>query len=157
MTEELERVEGYPNLVKGYPGTHFKKGDPRAIEMGKKGQEASAKSKALRRSFAELGKAMLNAKPSKAEIARAKDLFPGLEEEEITNRVLMIREQMFKAIRDGDSKAFEIIRDTVGERPSDKLEMTGKDGESLNMEYKLTPATKEAIEKEKSARETIED
>lgn len=35
-----------------------------------------------------------------------------------------------KAIN-GDIKAFEVIRDTIGEKPTDRQEITGKNGEAL--------------------------
>jgi len=55
----------------------------------------------------------------------------------------------------GNVKAFEVIRDTIGEKPITKSEITGKDGESLTTKtvYVLPDELKEV---EKHIKETID-
>lgn len=128
-----------------------------ASRMGKLGAEASIKAKKRKKALKELTQIMMDCKPTDSLVNEIKQVFPDLDVEDITNRALMIRKQMDKAVMDGDSKAFEILRDTAGEKPSDKLEMTGRDGEPLNMKYELAPATKEAIEEQKKEREVLDE
>lgn len=45
----------------------------------------------------------------------------------------------------GDARAREFVRDTIGEKPVDKQELTGKDGASLVPSIEITPVT--AVEK----------
>jgi len=54
---------------------------------------------------------------------------------------------------DGNVKAFEVIRDTIGEKPADKQEITGKDGAPLAVqkEYILPEEVKEFEEHYKKA------
>ena len=53
----------------------------------------------------------------------------GLDVDDVTVQLQMVKAQIAKAL-DGDTKAFEVIRDTVGEKPKDSMalshEMTGK-------------------------------
>jgi hypothetical protein len=128
----------------------------KAQRLGALGGKASGESKRRKKAFKELAQIMMDCKPVDSLAEELKQIFPDLDIEDITNRVLMLRKQMDKAVFEGDSKAFEILRDTAGEKPSDKLEMTGKDGEPLNMKYELAPATKEAIEEQKKEREVLD-
>jgi hypothetical protein len=125
--------------------------------MTKKGGINSGIARRKKKTFAELAKAMMDCKPTETQLKMIKEVFPDLEIEEVTNRALMIQKQMDKAVTDGDTKAFEVLRDTIGEKPSDKLEMTGRDGEPLNMKYELAPATKKAIEEQKKEREVLDE
>lgn len=56
----------------------------------------------------------------------------------------------------GNVKAFEVIRDTIGEKPIDKQEITGKDGAPLaeRIIYKTLEEKKEVLE---HIRKTIDD
>ena len=54
--------------------------------------------------------------------ANIKKFFPGLLENEIDNRAALICAQLARAL-EGDSKAFEVIRDTAGEKPTDRVEL----------------------------------
>ena len=55
---------------------------------------------------------------------KIKDAFKnfGIEEEEIDNQMAMILSMWKNVIKRGDVSAFTALRDTVGERPSDKIE-----------------------------------
>ena len=41
------------------------------------------------------------------------------------NDVSMVKAQIEKAIQDGDTQAFNALRDLVGEKPTDKQEIVG--------------------------------
>lgn len=53
-----------------------------------------------------------------------KDTFKnfGIEEEEIDNQMAMVLSMWRNVIKKGDVSAFTALRDTVGEKPSDKIE-----------------------------------
>lgn len=55
---------------------------------------------------------------------KLKDAFKnfGIEEEEIDNQMAMILSMWKNVIKKGDVSAFTALRDTVGEKPSDKIE-----------------------------------
>lgn len=55
---------------------------------------------------------------------KIKDAFKnfGIEEEEIDNQMAMILSMWKNVIKKGDVSAFTALRDTVGEKPSDKIE-----------------------------------
>lgn len=60
--------------------------------------------------------------------------FPNLTDDDLDYATAMIYAQIKKAI-EGDSKAFELVRDTSGQRPTDKKDITSSDGS-------MTPPTK---------------
>ena len=55
---------------------------------------------------------------------KIKDAFKnfGIEEEEIDNQMAMVLSMWKNVIKKGDVSAFTALRDTVGEKPSDKIE-----------------------------------
>ena len=55
---------------------------------------------------------------------KIKDAFKnfGIEEEEIDNQMAMVLSMWKNVIKRGDVSAFTALRDTVGEKPSDKIE-----------------------------------
>ena len=122
------------NLLKGHQPTEFQSGRE-AVENGKKGGKKLGENNELRRSFAALGQAMVNEIVSEEHINKLKERFPTLTHEELTNKVLMLSKQMQKATVDGDSKAFEIIRDTIGEKPIDRTENKDVKEFDENIEY----------------------
>jgi len=104
----------------------FTKDNPPSKEMakknGRKGGIKKAENDKLRKSFAELGKAMLDSPAIPSELESIREQFPDLGDDEITNRAVMLRMQIFRAITTGDTKSFEILRDTIGEKPIDKIQ-----------------------------------
>ena len=93
------------NLRKGNPDTQFKSGQ-KAVESGRKGGIASGKSKRKRKEF-------------------KNDLITALTivmEDNKTVQEIGIEALMDKFMK-GDLKAFELIRDTIGEKPTDKQEV----------------------------------
>lgn len=87
-----------------------------AKRNGRKGGIRSGEVKRERKTFAEIGKQLCDCKPSNEVIKKAKNLFPEMSEKDITNKLVMIGRVATKAMS-GDIKAFEILRDTIGEKP----------------------------------------
>ena len=94
----------------------------KAREIGKKGGKASGKKRRQLKTFKELFNAVLQEKAidrngkewgSKAEYLAAK---------------------VYKKAADGDIRAFETIRDTIGQKPVEKLEQTIKEPVSFTFE-----------------------
>jgi hypothetical protein len=89
--------------------------DKRSKEEARKirsmGGIARGEQRRKRKTFAELAKAMMDCKPTETQLKMIKEVFPDLEIEEVTNRALMIQKQMDKAVTDGDTKAFEVLRE----------------------------------------------
>ena len=52
-----------------------------------------------------------------------KRAFPDIADEDFTNKMLLVMRQYEKAAL-GDTKAFEAVRDTIGEKPTDKVIFT---------------------------------
>lgn len=113
------------NLNKGNPATQFKRGQ-KQVKIATLGGIRSGVAKRAKKAFKELAQAMLNTIPDKQSIASVKKLFPQLDEKEINAKVLMLAKQYERAVKIGDTRAFEALRDTAGEKPIDKTEITGE-------------------------------
>lgn len=109
------------NLKKGNPAHQFKKGERRASELGKKGGKQLKINNQLRKSFAAIGEAIGSQKPSAEAVKKLVKLYPDFAKDEINNKILMLARIAEKA-KNGDLKAFEIFRDTIGEKPVDRLD-----------------------------------
>ena len=98
-----------------------------------------------------------NLKPVRSESeAREKGKKGGLKSGEVRRERKLLKEELLlllstgktqekisvalikKALK-GDIRAFEIIRDTIGEKPTDKQEITGRNGAPLVQQTYLTP------------------
>lgn len=93
----------------------------RASEIGKLGGKASVKTKRAKKTFKEIAKQMLEMKPNKEVIKRILKEYPDLDQKQVTQRTVMLSAQLRKAMK-GNTKAFEIIRDTAGEKPIEQTE-----------------------------------
>jgi len=88
------------------------------------GKARQAKQRQLN-TFQSMATFMLSSKVTDAKIKDfVKAICPELKDEEITARSAMLARQYEKAIKTGDTKAFEVLRDTAGEKPTDKVEST---------------------------------
>ncbi len=88
-----------------------------AAAAGKKSGEA----RRMKKTFRNIAKSILDLQAPEEVAAKVKKFFPGLPENEIDNRAAMICAQLARAL-EGDSKAFEVIRDTAGEQPTGRIE-----------------------------------
>lgn len=98
-----------------------------AKKNGRKGGIASGESRRKRKAFKEQIDYFLSLPfPDMTDNNgnKIKDAFKnfGIEEEEIDNQMAMILSMWKNVIKKGDVSAFTALRDTVGERPSDKIE-----------------------------------
>ncbi|MGB2578201.1 hypothetical protein AAIR98_000119 [Elusimicrobium simillimum] len=67
---------------------------------------------------------LLDRKPPAEIIDRLKEFDPKLDEQELDYRMALLQTQMEQAAK-GNPRAFEIIRDTAGEKPIEKQEISG--------------------------------
>ena len=107
-------IDGYPNLIN--PATDRTTDERRAsaIKAGQKSGEARRRKK----TFAEVARAILDSPEDNAEVLELLQKI-GLEG---TKRDAITLAQIAKAAK-GDTDAFRIVRDTVGEKPRDELEI----------------------------------
>ena len=96
-------------------------------ENGRKGGVASGKARQKKRLMKDLVIEMLNSKIWSDELkAKILNVFPEMEDEKMQVQTAMIASQIQKAMK-GDTKAFEVMRDTAGQKPVDKQEITNID------------------------------
>ena len=106
------------NLLKGNPETQFKSGRV-AVENGRKGGKAKAEKARRERTLRETLEKMLSL-PINDEQTKAFIQNLGFNDEELDNRTA-ITVAMYQEALKGNTKAYELIRDTLGEKPVDKL------------------------------------
>lgn len=95
----------------------------RAQEIGSKGGKASAKARKERKAIKEQLEMLLGL-PLKDKNAKAKLKKIGINADEINNQMAMVISIYQKALK-GDVSAFKEIRDTVGEKPTENLNLSG--------------------------------
>ena len=88
-----------------------------ARKAGMKSGEVRRAKKTFRTLFEDFGEMKITDKELKEGLKKA-----GIEEEEMVNKVAIAFSMYLKAIS-GDTRAFELIRDTMGEKPSDKIDL----------------------------------
>lgn len=89
-------------------------------EMARKGGERSGQVRAERKKFRELFNDYLNKKITNEQIKNQMKEF-GFEDEECTNKNAMVFAQYKEALK-GSTQAFVAVRDTMGEKPIEKVE-----------------------------------
>lgn len=95
-----------------------------AKKNGQKGGIKSGESKRLKKTMAEIGQSLAEAKPSKKLVEKTREIFPHLTEEEVNNKLLLMAKLYEQAMK-GNLKAIEMFRDTIGEQPINKHEAVG--------------------------------
>jgi hypothetical protein len=105
--------------------------------MGRKGGIQKGINWKKKRSFAELGEALANCKPTQKLIDKAILLFPDVPQEEINNKLIIAGRLLEKALK-GDLNAIAMLRDTIGEKPIVKNEHTGRDGSPIDTNILIT-------------------
>ena len=94
---------------------------------GTKGGIASGEARKKKKQLKELAEVILDNKiKNEAVIEDMKNKFPELNVDDITYGLMLLLKQYEKA-KDGDAKAFELLRDTSGQRPVEKQEVTNLD------------------------------
>lgn len=110
----VEQMEKHKNLFKS----------PRNAEWSKKQSATIKKMHARTKTFRELATMMLEMAPKPEIVEKVKEYLPGWDDQQITNKVAMLQRAIKQAL-DGNLAAFQIIRDTAGEKPVEKQEITG--------------------------------
>lgn len=98
------------------------------VEEQSAGGKASAEARRQRKAFKEVFNALLSAElsPELAEALNEKSGALGIDTSMFTVAEYIGLAQVVKAVG-GDTAAFTTIRDTIGEKPADKQELTVKD------------------------------
>lgn len=92
-------------------------------EIAKMGAEATNKKIAEKKAMKEMLRTIMSL-PEKDEALKTHMIDLGIEDEDLINQTTILVKQIEKA-KAGDSTAVQFIRDTMGEKPSDKVEYTG--------------------------------
>ena len=84
---------------------------------GSMGGKASGEAKRRKKSLKELTQALLEMKLHELVARKAKQLFPDVEPEDLTNGMALAMSMLNKAVVDGDVKSAQFVRATAGEVP----------------------------------------
>lgn len=98
-----------------------------AARNGRKGGMATAKKKREQKKFRELFELLLEKKPAQPEIVEMLKK-AGIESDNVTNKMAMVI-SMYNQTMQGNTKAFELIQNQLGEKPQESL--------NLNINQKL--------------------
>lgn len=112
----------------------FKKGEKRTTENAKKGGDTSEENRQQRNLFANTVKEVVLGEASPKDINKIALAYPKLSKEDVTNIMVMVCAMVREVIDEGNVQAFNTLRDTMGEKPVDKKELTGKDGAPLSLD-----------------------
>jgi hypothetical protein len=94
-----------------------------AKERGRLGGIAAGKARQKRKQLKELAKAILdNGIQDDSQIERIREQLPDLNKQDVTWGLALLLKQFEKA-KDGDPKAFELLRDTSGQKPVEQQEI----------------------------------
>lgn len=98
--------------------------EPRDKEWSENHSKKMKEIHAKQRTFREVARMILEMSAEPEIVEKIKEHLPGLDKKEITNRVAMMQKLVEKALK-GDMNAFQIVRDTAGEKPVEKQEIVG--------------------------------
>lgn len=104
-----------------------------AREVGRKGGIAKGVNSRRKKSMKELAEQLLSMQETPEIAEKIAKLYPNLKASDITNSLTIIAKQLQKA-KQGDAKAFELLRDTSGQRPVEKSETTIKEIPKIQFE-----------------------
>lgn len=100
-------------------------------ELASKGGKKSGEVRKAKKTFKEIAEQLLNCDAPENIKKKIKQVAPDLSDAQIDVRLAIMQKQIIKALN-GDNKSFELVRDTVGEKPIEKHEL-------------VTPAQKEQV------------
>lgn len=95
-------------------------------QIASQGGKASGEARRRNKTFKDIALNLLDLKVPQHVLETIRKTFPELKEEDITNRMAILYCQLAKALK-GDTKAFEVLRDTSGEKPKDHMELHNLD------------------------------
>ena len=96
-----------------------------AQERGRKGGINSGKRKKEKKKLKEIAEMLLDMKAPDDIIAKFEQLYPNLDAKEMTNRLAIVQRLILNALA-GDNKAFELLRDQIGEKPKEEIVNTNQ-------------------------------
>jgi len=96
----------------------------KAREIGSKGGKASVEKRRQNKTFKEIINKFLDGKLEQEELKQQMLNF-GFADEEISNKSAVVFSLWKEAVK-GNTKATEILRDTIGEKPVEKQEIKGE-------------------------------
>lgn len=117
MTKEGEKMANNQNLLKGNEKHTF------TPEELSKGGKASAKARRERKMIAEQMKLLLSLPVTSDKLTKQIQSL-GFENSEINNQLAMVVSVYQEALK-GNMKAVEILRDTIGEKPKEEVNVEG--------------------------------
>lgn len=94
---------------------------------GSKGGLIASENRKRKRLLKDLVQMVLDERPDKYVTDSISRIFPEIPPAEINNRLALISVLYQKALN-GDIKAFEVLRDTGGEKPGEKMDLSNSDG-----------------------------
>lgn len=100
-----------------------------AMKRGSKGGKKSAESKRQQKLLKDTILMLMSSKPTPQIVEKYAEMF-GFNPKDLQE---VITGALFSKAMTGDPKAFEVLRDTVGQKPIDKKELTGANGEPLTV------------------------
>lgn len=95
-----------------------------ARERGRKGGKASAKKRQQNKTFKEIISKFLDGQVSDERLKQQMIDF-GFADKEVSNKSCAVFALWKEAIK-GNTKAFELLRDTIGEKPQNKVNISGE-------------------------------
>ena len=95
-----------------------------ARERGRKGGKASAKKRQQNKTFKEIISNFLDGQVSDERLKQQMIDF-GFADKEVSNKSCAVFALWKEAIK-GNTKAFELLRDTIGEKPQEKVNISGE-------------------------------
>ncbi len=95
-----------------------------ARERGRKGGKASAKKRQQNKTFKEIINKFLDGQVSDERLKQQMIEF-GFADKEVSNKSCAVFALWREAIQ-GNTKAFELLRDTIGEKPQEKITVNGE-------------------------------
>ncbi len=104
----------------------------------------SGKVRRQKKTFREIAQAMANMQPTDSVIKLVKNILPDYSEKEITIQVAMLARQSDKAMKKGDTRAYESFRDTAEGKPKEYTEVVNT---NFNSEIDLSILSIEHLEK----------
>lgn len=113
------------NLLEGQKPIRTKE---RAKIIGSLGGTAFARNNQKRKTLKEILEQMLETKPTEEQIEALKKRYPEINIANLTKNYAIIASLISKAIS-GDVSAFIALRDTLGQKPVDKIESTNLNAE----------------------------
>lgn len=122
--EYIDKRTGKPFPAKFIESMKKKAGKNKTPEEKERLSASIKKSLAKRNTFRDVARMLLEMQPNPETIEKLKEYLPGLDDKQITNRVAMMQKMVEKALK-GDGMAFQIVRDTAGEKPIEKQEVVG--------------------------------